>query len=262
MIDGTTLTIKDDTARTNIASEVTNRTSANKVLQGNIDTNAKAIQTNTNSISSEVTRAKNAESNLQSNIDTVKSSVSTEVKNRQDAVSAVTGNLNTEVTRAKGAESTLTTNLNAEITNRKNANTTLTTQVQLAQSTASEAGNEAKAVLNILSASMRLTKLWTNTAPSSDFASQTINLNSTYPALLVTYRQQKGTTIIINAIILNNNLETTILASGSDVPHRTTKLNNNALFFNSGKTYSSGSEVNNDAVLVPTVIYGINNWKL
>ena len=261
-ISGLLLNIKDETARNLIQSEVTDRANADTTLQGNIDTNTEGIQNLTSGLSSTNKALKEETTNRQNAITSVTNSLNTEVKNRQDAVSTVTSSLNSEVTRAKGAESTLTTNLNAEITNRKNADTTLTTQVQLAQSTASEAGNEAKAVLNILNASMRLTKLWTNTAPSSDFASQTINLASTYTALLVTYRQWKGTTIIINAIILNNNLETTILASGSDVPHRTTKLNNNALFFNSGKTYSSGSEVNNDAVLVPTVIYGINNWKL
>ncbi len=103
---------------TALATEITNRTSADETLTTNLNaeaTRASGSETTlTNNLGNELTRATAAESTLTTNL-------ATEVTNRTSADETLTTNLSAEATRATAAESTLTTNLATEVTNRTNA---------------------------------------------------------------------------------------------------------------------------------------------
>ena len=105
----------DTTLTNNLAAEVTRATTAEGVLQTNINTEAAtraaADTTLTNNLATEVTRATTAEGVLQTNINT-------EAATRAAADTTLTNNLAAEVTRATAAEGVLTTNLASEVTNR------------------------------------------------------------------------------------------------------------------------------------------------
>lgn len=261
-ISGLLLNIKDETARNLIQSEITDRTNADTTLQGNIDTNTEGIQNLTSGLSSTNKALKEETTNRQNAITSVTNSLNTEVKNRQDAVSTVTSSLNSEVTRAKGAESTLTTNLNAEITNRKNADTNINSSISTINSTLSSQSNEIKGINNTITANKKLTKLWTNSAPTSEFAKQSLNLGYTYDAILVICKVWKESDPLVSAIILNKNKPFTLYTTDTSASNRAFTLYNNTLSIGDGKNVLySGVTSDNNGLLVPIEVYGIQ-WTL
>ena len=115
----TRATAAENTIAADLATETTNRTSADAIL--------------TTNLTAEVTRATTAEN-------TITADLATEITNRTSVDATLTSNLAAEVTRATAAENTIAADLVTETTNRIAADATLTTNLatEVTRATAAE----------------------------------------------------------------------------------------------------------------------------
>ena len=101
--------------------------------------------------------------------------------------------------------------------------------------------------------------IWTNAAPSADFASQTITLSGVYDAILVVYKTWKASNPVSIRIVFNNNTYTELTTTDTHISYRRCRLNGKSLFFETGNTVDPyGNAVPTNGIVVPTHVYGLS----
>lgn len=112
---------------------------------------------------------------------------------------------------------------------------------------------------NALKDALTAKLMWTNAAPSTDFASQTITLSGVYDAILVVYKTWKTSEPVSMRIVFNNNTYTELSVTDSTISYRRCRLNGKSLFFETGNNVNPyGKAFSSNGIVVPTHVYGLS----
>lgn len=112
---------------------------------------------------------------------------------------------------------------------------------------------------NALKDALTAKLIWTNAAPTAEFAGQTIRLSGNYDAVLVVYRTWYASTPVSVRIVFNNNTLTELNVTDNRISYRRCKLNGQSLTFETGNNVNPyGSQSTANGVVVPTHVYGLN----
>lgn len=114
----------------------------------------------------------------------------------------------------------------------------------------------------------RVSKIWTNPSPTSNFAAQTVPLNlSSYDAIICVFKLNTTATSVVSEMSVKGEIDTAAFHFGNyttaavpTITRRTFSCNSSGVVFGAGQTKSatsSASASTNNSYMIPTEIYGV-----